>query len=312
MRSRPPRGSLPFVREPADGWLERDGVSIHYVEWAPGGSALSPPIVLLHGLSSNSRYWDRVAGSLPYRRLIALDQRGHGLTGREPHSPRLPDGFSMDSLIEDAAFVISELDLERPVVVGHSWGAAVALELAGTRPRLASGLVFIDGPVQSAANLFSWEDAQRIMQPPLPRFANFADAVRESQRDFLDAWGDDLEPFVRARVQEDQGGLILTLTAPVRLELLRGLFDSQPDVLWPAVEGPAAALLAKRSFARISRSTDSGVTRLGEIAPAVEVKWFDTPHDIPLYMPSEVAAEIDRIAHVAAASSPGSRSEAPA
>jgi len=57
-------------------------------------------------------------------------------------------------------FVIGELDLDKPAVVGHSWGATVALELVGPRPALASALVFIDGPIQSAANMFSWEDAQ--------------------------------------------------------------------------------------------------------------------------------------------------------
>ena len=297
------------MREPRDGWLDRGGIPLHYVEWTPNEASLAPPVLLLHGLSSNARYWDRVAAHMPNRRLIALDQRGHGLTGRPPHAPNVPHGFTMDALVEDAAFVVTEVGLGSPVVVGHSWGATVALEFAGTRPNLASGLVFIDGPVQSASNLFSWEDAQRIMQPPLPRFAGFADAVRESQGDFLEAWGVDLEPFVRARVLEDGTQLILTLTAPARLELLRGLFDSQPDVLWPAVDMPAAVLLALRSFARISRSTDGGVARLSEIAPAVEVKWFDTPHDIPLYMPAEVAAEIDRIAHRAARAS---SSEAPA
>jgi pimeloyl-ACP methyl ester carboxylesterase len=105
----------------------------------------------------------------------------------------------MDMLLEDAEFVIGELGLEKPTVVGHSWGATVALELVGTRPGLASALVFIDGPVQSAANMFSWEDAQRLMQPPLPRFTTFADAIAESQRDFGRAWDDDLESFVEAR-----------------------------------------------------------------------------------------------------------------
>src|SRR4029079_1567030 len=56
--------------------------------------------------------------------------------------------------------------------------------------------------------------------------------------------GDDLEPFVEARVIDDGDGLVLTLTAPVRLALLRGLYDSQPDVLWPSLSVPAVALLA--------------------------------------------------------------------
>jgi pimeloyl-ACP methyl ester carboxylesterase len=297
------------VTEPADGWLERDGIRLHYVEWideaAPRGE---PPVLLLHGLSSNARYWDRLARNIGRRRLIALDQRGHGLTGRPPKVPEIPAGYSMDALLDDAAFVITELGLAAPVVVGHSWGAAVALELVGTRPGLASGLVFIDGPVQSAANMFSWDEAQRIMQPPLPRFASFAEAVAESAHDFAGAWDDDLEPFVKARVMEDGDALILTLTAPARLELLRGLYESQPDLLWPGLQVPAAALLALRSFARISRSTDAGVNRLREIAPDVTVKWFDTPHDIPLFAPAEVAAEVERVSAAAA----GSGSEAAA
>jgi pimeloyl-ACP methyl ester carboxylesterase len=295
------------VREPTEGWLERDGVSLHYVDWSPESEPIGPPILFLHGLSSNARYWDRVARHIPGRRLVALDQRGHGLTGRPPRSPMLPDGYVMDALVEDAAFLTSQLGLEKPVVAGHSWGATVALELVGTRPGLTSGLVFIDGPVQSAANLFSWEEAQRIMQPPLPRFATFADAAAASKTEFRGAWDDDLEEFVKARIVDDGGELVLTLTGPVRFELLRGLYESQPDMLWPAIDVPAAALLALRSFARISRSTDSGVNRLGVIAPEVEVKWFDTPHDIPLYMPAEVASEVEKIARLAA-----SRSEAPA
>lgn len=295
--------------EPASSWLHRDGIRLHYLEWAPDGAAAEPAVLLLHGLSSNARYWERVARHLRGRRLVALDQRGHGLTGRAPNSPAVPDGYRMDALIDDAAFAISKLDLDKPVVVGHSWGATVALELVGTRPALASGLVFIDGPVQSAANFFSWEEAQRIMQPPLPRFATFAEAVAESRRDFEGAWDDDLEAFVTARIVPDRDKLILTLTAPARLELLRGLYESQPEMLWPQVGVPAVALLALQSFARISRSTETGAARLSVVAPRVEVRWLDTPHDIPLFKPAEVAAEIERICSLA---STGQASEAPA
>ena len=298
------------MSEPTDGWLERDGVKIRYLEWAPQLSTpRRPAIVLLHGLSSNARYWVRVARYLGTRRVVALDQRGHGWTGRPPQAPRLPHGFDMASLLDDASLLITELDLGTPVVVGHSWGASVALELAATRSELASGLVFIDGPVQSPAHLFNWEEAQRVMQPPLPRFSSIADAIDESRHDFEGAWDSDLEPFVADRVMADGEALVLTLTAPVRFELLRGLYDSRPEVLWPRLKVPSVALLALRSFARISRSTDPGVSRLHEIAPQVEVKWFDTPHDIPLFMPAEVAAEVERVASLAGE---GLASEAPA
>ncbi len=291
------------MTEPADGWLERGGVRLHYLDWSPQpGARRDPPVFLLHGLSSNARYWDRLARHLTTRRLVALDQRGHGLTARPPHSPP-SDGYAMDMLLEDAEFVIGELDLEKPTVVGHSWGATVALELVGTRPGLASALVFIDGPVQSAANMFSWEDAQRLMQPPLPRFTTFADAIAESQRDFGGAWDDDLEPFVEARVIDDGGAYVLTLTAAARLQLLRGLYDSQPEMLWPRVDVPAVALLARDGPASISSWKEHGAALLGELAPNVEIRWFDTPHDIPIFAPAEVAAVIERVSSAAAASS---------
>jgi pimeloyl-ACP methyl ester carboxylesterase len=168
------------VGVPSDGWLERDGVGLHYLEWVPeSGAGRIPPLLLLHGLSSNARYWERLARFLPDRRLVALDQRGHGLTGQPPRMPAYPHGYAMEELLNDAQLVIDELGLQKPVVVGHSWGATVALELVSTRQGIAGGLVFIDGPVQSAANLFSWEEAQKVMQPPLPRFTSFEEAVSQ-------------------------------------------------------------------------------------------------------------------------------------
>jgi len=297
------------VGAPADGWLERDGVRLHYLEWRPeSGPGRQPPLFLLHGLSSNARYWERLADHVPQRRLVALDQRGHGLTGQPPLAPQFPDGYAMEELLKDAELTIDKLGLKRPVVVGHSWGATVALELVGTRQGIAGGLVFIDGPVQSAANLFSWEEAQKIMQPPLPRFASFEQAVAQSRQDFEGAWDQDLESFVKARIVPDGNAMILTLTAPVRLELLRGLYEAQPDVLWPHVDVPAAALLARHGPARIATSREAGAARLAELAPNVEISWYESPHDIPLFMPAEVAVAIERVGALAA----GDASEATA
>lgn len=282
---------------PADGWLHRDGIDLHYLEWRPADQAeTGAPVLLLHGLSSNAHYWDRLATHLTDRRMIALDQRGHGLTGREPHAPQMPQGYGMDELIADAVHVVERLGLSRPLVAGHSWGATVALELVARRPELASGLVFVDGPIQSASNLFSWEQAQGFMQPPLPRYGSFAEAVDDSRRDFEGAWGDDLEPFVMSRLMQQGSSFILTLTAEVRLELLRGLYESPVDTLWAELEAPAVALLARGGPERMTDWREKGARELARRAPGVKVKWFDTPHDIPIFEPAAVAAEIYRIA----------------
>ncbi len=254
---------------------------------------------MLHGLSSNARYWDRTAARLADRRIVALDQRGHGRTGSAPHTPVPADGYAMRELIADAAFVTAELGLGAPVVVGHSWGAAVALEVVAGHPGLASGLVFVDGPTQGVADVLSWEEVQALMQPPLPRYASLDEAIAESKADFKSAWDGDLAPFVDARVMRDGERWILTLTSPIRHELLRGLYDSRPEQLWPLVRVPAAVLVATHSMARVSRSTEAGIARLRKVAPAIEVKRFETPHDIPLYAPDAVAQEVERVARLA-------------
>jgi pimeloyl-ACP methyl ester carboxylesterase len=288
------------VPGPLDGWLQRDGIDLHYLEWTPQSEVDSVPILLLHGLSSNAHYWDRVAGRLADHRLVALDQRGHGLTGRPPHSPSAPEGFAMEELLADTVFVAERLGLERPVVVGHSWGATVSLELVARNQGLASALVFIDGPVQSAANLFSWEEGQQFMQPPLPRYTSLAEAVADVKRDFGESWDDDMEPFVIARLMQDGTDLILTLTADARLALLHGLYDSPVDQLWPSLEVPTTVLVARGDSPRVSSWKEHGASRLAEIAPAVEVRWFETPHDIPMFAPAEVAAIVEAAAGGAA------------
>jgi hypothetical protein len=146
------------------------------------------------------------------------------------------------------------------------------------------------------------------MQPPLPRYAAFAEAVDDSHRDFDGAWDDDLEPFVMSRVMQEGSSFILTLTSEVRLELLRGLYDSPVDQLWTELASPAIALLARRGPKPIKDWREKGVLDLAQRAPDVRVTWFDTPHDIPIFAPEAVAAEI---VSLAGSSSRGARPKEP-
>lgn len=269
-----------------DGALRRDGFDIHFVEWDRG--TLAPAILLLHGLSSNARYWDRVAEHIEGRRLVALDL-----------TPDLPERAAMEALLMDAVYVVDRLHLDRPVVVGHSWGAALALELAVRHPSVVSGLVFVDGPIMGVATIFSWDEVEARMQPDFPRYTTVADAVAHTRSYLHDAWGDDLEAFVAAGLKRDGDALVPALTAPVRHRILRDLHETDAERLWPSVRVPAAALIARKSDAKISRSTEAGMLRVAEIAPSVEIKRFETPHDIPLYAPAEVAGEIERVARQA-------------
>lgn len=137
--------------------VQGDGVRLAVRGW-PGDD---PSLLLLHGLASTSHIWDLVAPRLaPRFCVVAYDQRGHGLSGK-PSS-----GYGFDHPIADAAAAIRALRLRKPVVVGHSWGANVALQLAVDRPRLVSVAVLIDGGFLSMRDRMDWKTARTVLAPP--------------------------------------------------------------------------------------------------------------------------------------------------
>jgi pimeloyl-ACP methyl ester carboxylesterase len=101
--------------------------------------------LLVHGVTSSSRTWWRVGPALVGRgfRVLAVDLRGHGA------SPRSVAGLSAADLADDVAETLAG---EGPVelLVGHSLGALVTLELIGRRPGLARRLVVEDPPGPSS------------------------------------------------------------------------------------------------------------------------------------------------------------------
>lgn len=115
--------------------LVRDGVGLAYEERGVG----DPPMLLVHGFLCDSRF---VAPQLEYlgraHRTVSVDLRGHGA------SDTPPAGYTIDGLVDDLAWMCEELDLDRPVVVGHSLGGILALGLAAHRPELVRAVVAID------------------------------------------------------------------------------------------------------------------------------------------------------------------------
>jgi len=272
-----------------EGRLERDGVGLRYLEW-PAGDEKQPGVLLIHGLSSNALIWKRLAHLLAGRRVVALDQRSHG------RSDSPATGYGNEQLAADAAFAITELGLARPIVAGHSWGALIALELAATFPDLVGGLAVVDGPIAPMSMFMTWDEAATRMQPPLPVYKGLDEATG-AVRDYLrEAWDIDLVDFVEAGLVEEGGAWRSTLTAPVRLEILKAMFGAQPELLLPRVEAPI--LVAAAGDFRDWRERQ--VAMATEIRPDAAVHWYDSAHDIPLIRPAELAVDLERLAYRAA------------
>jgi pimeloyl-ACP methyl ester carboxylesterase len=115
---------LTLPATPTDRSVPGDGITLHVRDWGDGSPA--PPIVLLHGLSSNARIWDGVAPRLAGAGLrpVAIDQRGHG------ESDQPSSGYDFATVTSDLSHALEALGIRAPLLVGHSWGANVALQCA--------------------------------------------------------------------------------------------------------------------------------------------------------------------------------------
>jgi pimeloyl-ACP methyl ester carboxylesterase len=126
-------------RHPSRGrFIEVDGVRLHYTDRGTG-----QPILLVHGNAVTGEDYDTsgVAERLiETHRVIVFDRPGFGHSDR-PHD-RLWTATEQADLLHKA---LRQLGIERPVVVGHSWGAIVALSLAVRHPADVAGLVLLSG-----------------------------------------------------------------------------------------------------------------------------------------------------------------------
>jgi pimeloyl-ACP methyl ester carboxylesterase len=115
---------------------------LHVREW---GNLDGPPIVFIHGWSQNHLCWARQNESAlrDEFRLVAYDLRGHGMSEAPPEPEHYTDGKLW---ADDVAAIIEQLRLDRPVLVGWSYGAFVISDYVRTHgaERIA-GIEFVEG-----------------------------------------------------------------------------------------------------------------------------------------------------------------------
>lgn len=194
-------------------WTAADGVSIAYDDTGPAGVA---PLLLIHGFASNRQEgWKRTGwyAAIAQRgqRLVAVDLRGHGESGK-PHDPA---AYGRDILLADITGLMDHLGVEWANVFGYSMGARLALSLAiGARERVGYlilggvGGAFFDPPPPGDPMAVAMEaaSADDIAEPMLKSFRQFADEQGEDRLA--------LAAFSRARGETVSRDDVRTVTAP--------------------------------------------------------------------------------------------------
>jgi pimeloyl-ACP methyl ester carboxylesterase len=120
-----------------------DGTAIAYRMW---GEETGRGIILVHGGGAHARWWDHIGPLLAAgRRVIALDISGHGDSGRRTC-------YSYEIWAREILAVAADAGLDAPpIVIGHSMGGIITLQLATLFGRSIEGAVIVDSPIRDLA-----------------------------------------------------------------------------------------------------------------------------------------------------------------
>jgi pimeloyl-ACP methyl ester carboxylesterase len=124
--------------------LDRDGTSLAYEERGTG----DPTFVFVHGWTCNhTQYAAQMEHFGRRHRVIAIDLRGHGASDAPEQI------YAISTFADDVAWLCAELDLVKPVLVGHSMGGLVVLEVAARFPDVPRAIVMLDAaPIVAASS----------------------------------------------------------------------------------------------------------------------------------------------------------------
>jgi pimeloyl-ACP methyl ester carboxylesterase len=261
------------------------GVGLRVRHWPAPGRAF----LLVHGLASNARVWDGVAGRLAARGfgVHAVDLRGHG------ESDRPAQGYDTETAADDVTELVRRLGLDRPVLAGQSWGGNVVVEVAARQPDLPRGLALIDGGWLHLSDSFPTEDeAWAALAPPrLPpmTLAELRSRMRGSHPDWPESG---IEGTLGNFEELPDGTVRVRLTRDRHESILRSLWRHRPRERYAAITAPVLLLPAGHPGADGRRGTER-VTEAAAALPRAEIRWYDgADHDLHAQHPARVAADL--------------------
>jgi len=257
------------------------------------------PMVLVHGLAYTARTWDFVAPLLAEKGWLPLapDLRGHGRTDK-------PAGeYTFDVIFNDLAAFLEVTNIEKPLLVGHSWGGMAVLDYAARvtlGPRSPSGIVLVDGGIGRMRDIpgSTWEKVRDLLSPTdlsglslkqlesrLRKPNQTWTITEEVIPSILDNYEIDQDEFVTPRLNHER-----------HLQILKSIWEFDACACYPKLKCPVMMIPTqpKEPLDRISQIRyeyrKKGIEQARASIQNLSVHWMrDTVHDIPYQRPVELA-----------------------
>ncbi len=241
------------------------------VQLAVSEAGQGQTLLFFNGGGATQVSWKRIIGELGGQyRLVTFDFRNHGKTTTSHNT-------SVESFQTDAEVIMDKVAGDRPILVGWSLGADLAVWYAASHPGKVAGLFLIDGAVP--VNLVSdHEDLKRRLNTPAVRFGPLLL--------YLVGMGYRLSPDDFAT---------LTIEVNTRREQLLSAYGQ--------LDCPVELVLATKSAGEQGERAErnnalwrAGGEQLARTYPALSVHWLDNNHLLPFKEPTKLAKALDDFA----------------
>jgi pimeloyl-ACP methyl ester carboxylesterase len=175
--------------------IDTGAASLHVTVYEGNG----PRLLLIHGIGSSGAGWDPVIDDLAAEfSPITFDLRGHGQSDKPDHGYLYPD------YVADIEGLLGALELDNPLVIGHSLGGILTLWWAARHPDQAAALVIEDSPLRSGEDFRpafdGWLKLNALSLPELRQY--YASEYPEWPPDMVEARSLDMANTKRAVFSE--------------------------------------------------------------------------------------------------------------
>jgi pimeloyl-ACP methyl ester carboxylesterase len=241
-----------------------DGVELHVEELGAG-----PPVIMLHGLlvgNMTTWYFTAAPDLARTHRVILFDLRGHGL------SERARTGYDVARMTDDLTSLVDRFTDEPVVLVGHSYGALVALTFALRRPDRVRKLVVVEAPL------------------PPSRLEEFVAFLHGSPADMIQALPDTMRDAVRSGRRQGARFADGIRFLARESSLLRDLSCAEDvsDEELAALRCPLLAVYGRQSSCRQVGA------RLAQVVPGARLVELAGGHFLPLDAPRALTDVLTR------------------
>jgi non-heme chloroperoxidase len=245
------------------------GLRLHAREW---GNTDGPPILFIHGLSQDHQCWHRQydSGLADEFRLVAYDLRGHGMSEAPVEPKHYTDGRLW---AEDVAAIIDQLRLDRPVLVGWSYGGFIICDYvrAHGQDRIAA-IDFVGGVTALGGAAFG-----TLIGPGF--VDHFADSTADDLPTNIRAIRGLVKAFPARPLPPDEVETLLcsSMTVPARIRANLGAREIDGDDVLRAIRVPLLVTHGRADTIALPAMAEHVLAT----CPTAEASWYDGVAHVP-------------------------------